>query len=177
MIKKAHGFTIVELLIVIVVIAILAAISIVAYTGIQERAQKSKVQSDIAQIIKAISLAREKNTQTLGQITGNWSTGGVCWGQANGTDLATLPSTSSCWVNYNNFLNIISDESGMNIRGLTDPWGRPYLLDENEGEGPGRMCSGDTVAMYKRPFTAAYGVHAWTPGANVPIGRYAGCTT
>ena len=41
------GFTIVELLIVIVVIAILAAISVVAYTGIQNRANDTAVQSDI----------------------------------------------------------------------------------------------------------------------------------
>ncbi|MBC7512702.1 prepilin-type N-terminal cleavage/methylation domain-containing protein [Candidatus Saccharibacteria bacterium] len=34
------GFTIVELLIAIVVIAILAAISIVAYNGVQQRAKK-----------------------------------------------------------------------------------------------------------------------------------------
>jgi prepilin-type N-terminal cleavage/methylation domain-containing protein len=39
--KTSKGFTIVELLIVIVVIAILAAISIVAYTGIQDRARNS----------------------------------------------------------------------------------------------------------------------------------------
>ena len=41
------GFTIVELLIVIVVIAILAAITVVAYTGIQGRANDVAVQSDL----------------------------------------------------------------------------------------------------------------------------------
>ena len=37
--KTKSGFTIVELLIVIVVIGILAAITIVAYNGIQSRAR------------------------------------------------------------------------------------------------------------------------------------------
>ena len=46
------GFTIVELLIVIVVIAILAAISIVAYVGIQNNARASERQSDAANIAK-----------------------------------------------------------------------------------------------------------------------------
>lgn len=51
-----RGFTIVELLIVIVVIAILAAISVVAYTGIQERARDADRTSDINAIHKAIEL-------------------------------------------------------------------------------------------------------------------------
>ena len=49
-----EGFTIVELLIVIVVIAILAAISVVAYNGIQTRAKDNKRAQDVAVIEKAI---------------------------------------------------------------------------------------------------------------------------
>jgi prepilin-type N-terminal cleavage/methylation domain-containing protein len=53
-IKRNSGFTIVELLIVIVVIAILATISIVAYTGIQNRAKTSAGQTLASQVAKKI---------------------------------------------------------------------------------------------------------------------------
>lgn len=45
--RRSGGFTIVELLIVIVVIGILAAITIVAFNGIQERARDTAIQSDL----------------------------------------------------------------------------------------------------------------------------------
>ena len=45
--QKSKGFTIVELLIVIVVIAILATLVIVTFTGIQQKARDSQRQTDI----------------------------------------------------------------------------------------------------------------------------------
>lgn len=57
---KQTGFTIVELLIVIVVIAILATISIVAYSGIQARARDSQIRLAASQIEKAIIMYSTK---------------------------------------------------------------------------------------------------------------------
>ena len=50
------GFTIVELLIVIVVIGILAAISIVAYNSVSAKARDSQRLQDVATINKALDM-------------------------------------------------------------------------------------------------------------------------
>ena len=52
--KKA--FTIVELLVVIVVIGILAAITIISYTGISNKASVSSLQSDLSNAKKQLAL-------------------------------------------------------------------------------------------------------------------------
>ena len=52
--NKKNGFTIVELLIVVVVIAILASITIVSYNGIQSKSRFAKTRSDIASLQKYI---------------------------------------------------------------------------------------------------------------------------
>ncbi len=51
-VKKNSGFTIVELLIVIVVIGILAAITIVAFNGIQNRANATAAEALAVDMIK-----------------------------------------------------------------------------------------------------------------------------
>jgi len=52
--KKQFGFTIVELLIVIVVIGILAAITIVAFNGVQSKAKLASMQSEIVGATKKL---------------------------------------------------------------------------------------------------------------------------
>jgi len=59
--KAQRGFTIVELLIVIVIIAILATVVIVAYNGIQSRAYDSRRLSDMQDIQKTIEAYKVTN--------------------------------------------------------------------------------------------------------------------
>ena len=55
------GFTIVELLIVVVIIAILAAITIVSYNGMQTRARETSTLTDLSSIAKQIELYAATN--------------------------------------------------------------------------------------------------------------------
>ena len=59
--KQQRGFTIVELLIVIVIIAILAAITVVVYNGVQARAVKTALQSDLRNAATKIDLAKAES--------------------------------------------------------------------------------------------------------------------
>lgn len=56
--NRTRGFTVVELLIVIVVIAILAAVTILAFTGMRSRAALSSVKADTQKLVKALELQK-----------------------------------------------------------------------------------------------------------------------
>jgi len=72
---KQKGFTIVELLIVIVVIAILAAITVVAYNGIQTRSENAKTVAAVSAWAKAIRMYETDK--------GSWPTSNSCLGSTN----------------------------------------------------------------------------------------------
>ncbi len=60
--KQSKGFTIVELLIVIVIIGILATLVIVTFTGIQQKARDSKRKTDIGAIQSHITAYAAEET-------------------------------------------------------------------------------------------------------------------
>jgi prepilin-type N-terminal cleavage/methylation domain-containing protein len=64
---RRNGFTIVELLIVVVVIAILAAITIVSYNGISARSKASAAQSSVRQAATKIEENALRNSDTYPQ--------------------------------------------------------------------------------------------------------------
>ncbi len=129
-----QGFTIVELLIVIVVIAILASISIVAYNGIQTRAQNTKNTQAVAAWAKSLIFyksekgaypsvvnsclgARTGNVTTYGDLGDSSKNNGRCWGT----------NTNGTWYVQTAFLNEMApyttppaEPSDVNIRSGTD---------------------------------------------------------
>lgn len=87
---RARGFTIVELLIVIVVIAILAAITIVAFNGIQQRGRNSQIKVGVKAYEKALKLYVADN--------GSFPTVSGCLG-------ANYPS-NACWTGPNGYYSV-----------------------------------------------------------------------
>lgn len=90
--KSKSGFTIVELLIVIVIIAILATLVIISYNGIQQRARDAKRINDIKSVAKAV--------EAYYAINGTYpSTGGLGFGSALGDANCTDAGTHTAnWV-------------------------------------------------------------------------------
>jgi general secretion pathway protein G len=60
--RRPLGFTIVELLVVIVVIGILASISLVAYTGVSRKATEAAVVTDLTNTTKQLKMFQIENS-------------------------------------------------------------------------------------------------------------------
>jgi uncharacterized protein (TIGR02145 family)/prepilin-type N-terminal cleavage/methylation domain-containing protein len=86
------GFTIVELLVVIIVIGILAAITIISYTGISKKAEISSLKSDLANSSKQLNLFQVEKSTYPATISTNCST--------NPTDATNLCIKSSSTNTY-----------------------------------------------------------------------------
>jgi general secretion pathway protein G len=71
--RKQSGFTIVELLIVIIVIGILAALVLVTFSGVQQKARNTERQTDVKAIASHLEVYNAQNGYypTSAQLTAN----------------------------------------------------------------------------------------------------------
>jgi type II secretion system protein G len=148
--KQQSGFTIVELLIVIVVIGILAAITIVAYNSVQVKARDSTRIAKVKSISKAIELYRADNDRypaiqdgngretTCGSQTENW---GHC--DRNQTLSALLAPymkidpTSLSDATQGNYYYFYTSQSSDNYQ----TYGLMVYLEGNSGQNDGGYFS------------------------------------
>ncbi|MFZ2835796.1 MAG: prepilin-type N-terminal cleavage/methylation domain-containing protein [Candidatus Saccharimonadales bacterium] len=111
--SSGNGFTIVELLIVIVIIGILAAITIVAYNGIQNRARDAQRKSDLSQIAKALQMYKLDNGSypsiSSGCASGSSGNGN---GYFNSVYGGTTKSIGRCLVDDGKLTAELKDPSG-----------------------------------------------------------------
>lgn len=120
-----RGFTIVELLIVIVVIAILAAISVVAYTGIQDRAKDSAIKADLTNAAKAMEAAKAGSTTE--------------------TYPATLPANIK--PTAGNYFSLAGETNGICINvGTTADTTIRYYYSSSAGQVQSGTCPGEVIA-------------------------------
>ncbi len=105
--QQERGFTIVELLIVVVVIAILAAITIVSYNGITTRANGAAAQGAASTLQKKVETYAADSSvgnyaTTLSALTapGNSWTTPVVWSTTPSVNAAPTASTSASIVQY-----------------------------------------------------------------------------
>lgn len=68
MLQRRRGFTLVELLIVCVVIAVVAAIGVVAYTGMQQRAAETTVFNDLKKASEQLQIAYVRSPASFNSI-------------------------------------------------------------------------------------------------------------
>jgi prepilin-type N-terminal cleavage/methylation domain-containing protein len=147
------GFTVLELLITIAIIAVISSVIIAATASSRERALESRARSEMKQIINAIILGQANRSAPLVRFAPSADyTENVCGSPTNNPSLAQSAGCTSRMTTV--FTEIQAATNGVYTDLVTkfqkDPWGNPWAFDANQGSGGSSACGyTDTFRPYK----------------------------
>lgn len=142
-----QGFTLIELLVVISIIGMLASVALSSLSDARELAKYTIVRNDMNVITDA--LVADNDRTLLLAITGSTCSMCSCRAAAGPgipRDLQNIDQSTACFQNWKQAIDRMAaelDYIGDPEVFYRDPWGSPYLLDENEGEFSTNLCRRD----------------------------------
>lgn len=161
--KNKQGFTIVELLIVVIVIAILATITIVGFNGIQNRAKDSALKSEISTMRKQLSVFATTNSDTYPSSINSCPT--------PVTGAACIAAETNNTVTYYGAGNTY-------CLSATNPSGSSYYTNESGAVSTGTCAPRSCYHIQQANSSASSGIHQVYPGgSSTSIPVYCDMTT
>ncbi len=111
-VRRQSGFTLVELLIVAIILAILAAIVIPQFAETTTDAKESALRANLSAIRGSIALYRQQHTDHAGATA---STGGTCTGGTSGT--GALESQIALREQLTRYTNVAGQSCSLTVSG------------------------------------------------------------
>ena len=155
--KKLTGFTLMELLIVIAIIGLLAAIVFASLSSAREKSDVAATQAQLEQIVKAFELFYSNHGDYPPVGSDHCS---ICefWGE-------TIPpnpywdggyDSTAYWygAQWSDIVNLLVADGVIGPGIVLDPWGNSYLYDKNFGQSCytwSPICSRGPNGFYETP--------------------------